>query len=98
LLREQAKKQRVLKEKSPEKPPVDSDLPCHEDLFASLKEMRLKLARASNLLPCHLPRPDTQGISQELPQTTSELLAIKGCGDYKVSTYGTRRLKWSGFI
>ena len=33
------------------KPPENSDLPCHEDLFASLKKMRLKLAQASNLPP-----------------------------------------------
>ena len=94
LLREQAKKQRVLKEKSPEKPPVDLDLPCHEDLFASLKEMRLKLARASNLPPFVIFHDRTlRAISQELPQTTSELLAIKGCGDYKVSTYGNQTIE-----
>ena len=94
LLREQAKKQRVLKEKSPEKPPVDSDLPCHEDLFASLKEMRLKLARASNLPPFVIFHDRTlRAISQELPQTTAELLAIRGCGDYKVSTYGNQTIE-----
>jgi len=94
LLKGQAKKQRVLKEKSPEKPPVDLDLPCHEDLFASLKEMRLKLARASNLPPFVIFHDRTlRAISQELPQTTSELLAIRGCGDYKVSTYGNQTIE-----
>jgi ATP-dependent DNA helicase RecQ len=73
---------------------VDSDLPCHEDLFASLKEMRLKLARASNLPPFVIFHDRTlKAISQELPQTTSELLAIKGCGDYKVSTYGNQTIE-----
>jgi ATP-dependent DNA helicase RecQ len=28
-----------------------------------------------------------------LPQTTSELLAIKGCGEYKVSAYGDQTLE-----
>jgi len=72
---------------------VDLDLPCHEDLFASLKEMRLKLARASNLPPLS---SSTTGRSGHLPgtaQTTSELLAIRGCGDYKVSTYGNQTIE-----
>ena len=84
------KKERMLKEKLPEK----SDLPCHEDLFASLKEMRLKLARASNLPPFVIFHDRTLiAISQQLPQTTSELLAIKGCGEYKVSTYGDQTIE-----
>jgi ATP-dependent DNA helicase RecQ len=90
----QAKKQRVLKEKFSEKSPVDLDLPCHEDLFASLREMRLKLARASNLPPFVIFHDRTLiAISQQLPQTTSELLAIKGCGEYKVSTYGDQTIE-----
>jgi len=76
------------------KPPENSDLPCHEDLFASLKEMRLKLAQASNLPPFVIFHDRTlRAISQRLPQTTSELLAIKGCGEYKVSAYGNQTLE-----
>jgi ATP-dependent DNA helicase RecQ len=76
------------------KPPENSDLPCHEDLFASLKEMRLKLAQASNLPPFVIFHDRTlRAISQRLPQTTSELLAIKGCGEYKVSAYGDQTLE-----
>jgi ATP-dependent DNA helicase RecQ len=90
----QAKRQRVLKEKFPEKSPVELDLPCHEDLFVSLREMRLKLARASNLPPFVIFHDRTLiAISQQLPQTTAELLAIKGCGEYKVSTYGDQTIE-----
>jgi ATP-dependent DNA helicase RecQ len=90
----QARKQRALKEKFPEKSPADLDLPCHEDLFVSLREMRLKLARASNLPPFVIFHDRTLiAISQQLPQTTSELLAIKGCGEYKVSTYGDQTIE-----
>jgi hypothetical protein len=32
-------------------------------------------------------------ISQRLPLTTSELLSIKGCGEYKVSAYGNQTLE-----
>jgi hypothetical protein len=85
-----SKKEKVIKEKPPEKP----ELPCHEDLFASLKEMRLKIAHASNLPPFVIFHDRTlRAISQQLPQTTSELLAIKGCGEYKVSVYGDQALK-----
>ena len=84
------KKERIIKGNLPEK----SDLPCHEDLFASLKEMRLKLAQASNLPPFVIFHDRTlRAISQRLPQTTSELLAIKGCGEYKVSAYGDQTLE-----
>jgi superfamily II DNA helicase RecQ len=84
------KKEKVIKEKPPEKP----ELPCHEDLFTFLKEMRLKLAQASNLPPFVIFHDRTlRAISQQLPQTTSELLAIKGCGEYKVSVYGDQALK-----
>jgi ATP-dependent DNA helicase RecQ len=76
------------------KPPENPDLPCHEDLFASLKEMRLKLARASNLPPFVIFHDRTlRAISRQLPQTTSELFAIKGCGDYKVSAYGDQTVE-----
>ena len=84
------KKEKIIKGKLPKK----SDLPCHEDLFASLKEMRLKLAQASNLPPFVIFHDRTlRVISQRLPQTTSELLAIKGCGEYKVSTYGDQTIE-----
>jgi ATP-dependent DNA helicase RecQ len=84
------KKETVLKEKLPEK----SEFPCHEDLFAFLKEMRLKLARASNLPAFVIFHDRTlRAISQQLPQTTSELLAIKGCGEYKVSAYGDQTIE-----
>jgi RecQ family ATP-dependent DNA helicase len=84
------RKERIIKGKLPE----NSDLPCHEDLFASLKEMRLKLARASNLPPFVIFHDQTlRAISQRLPQTTFELLAIKGCGEYKVSAYGDQTLE-----
>jgi len=84
------KKERIIKGKLPE----NSELPCHEDLFASLKEMRLKLAQASNLPPFVIFHDRTlRAISQRLPQTTSELLAIKGCGEYKVSAYGDQTLE-----
>jgi ATP-dependent DNA helicase RecQ len=83
-------KGRIIKGKLPEK----SDLLCHEDLFASLKEVRLKLAQASNLPPFVIFHDRTlRAISQRLPQTTSELLAIKGCGEYKVSAYGDQTLE-----
>jgi ATP-dependent DNA helicase RecQ len=79
---------------NPGKPQEKSDLPCHEDLFASLKEMRLKLAQASSLPPFVIFHDRTlRAISQRLPQTTPELLAIKGCGEYKVSTYGSQTLE-----
>ena len=83
------------KEKVVERSPREnSDLPFHEDLFASLKEMRLKLAQASNLPPFVIYHDRTlRAISQRLPQTTSELLAIKGCGEYKVSAYGDQTLE-----
>jgi ATP-dependent DNA helicase RecQ len=84
------RKERIIKGKLSEKP----DQPCHEDLLASLKEMRLKLARASNLPPFVIFHDRTlRAISQRLPQTTSELLAIKGCGEYKVSAYGDQTLE-----
>jgi DNA-binding MarR family transcriptional regulator len=84
------RKERMVKGKLPE----DSDLPCHEDLFASLKEMRLKLARASNLPSFVIFHDRTlRAISQRLPQTTFELLGIKGCGEYKVSAYGDQTLE-----
>jgi ATP-dependent DNA helicase RecQ len=83
------KKERTIK--PPEKVPEKLGLPCHEDLFASLKEMRLKLAQASNLPPFVIFHDRTlRAICQRLPQTTSELLAIKGCGEYKVSAYGNQ--------
>ena len=76
------------------RPSENSDLPYYEDLFASLKEMRLKLAQASNLPPFVIYHDRTlRTISQRLPQTTSELLAIKGCGEYKVSAYGDQTLE-----
>jgi ATP-dependent DNA helicase RecQ len=76
------------------KPPVNSDPPCHEDLFVSLKEMRLKLAQASNLPPFVVFHDRTlRAISRELPQTIPELLAIKGCGEYKASAYGDQTLE-----
>ncbi len=84
------KKEKINKGKFPEK----SDLPRHEDLFASLKEMRLKLARASNLPPFVIFHDRTLiAISQQLPQTTSELLTIKGCGEYKISIYGQQTIE-----
>jgi ATP-dependent DNA helicase RecQ len=56
--------------------------------------MRLKLARASNLPPFLIFHDRTlRAISQHLPQTTAELLAIKGCGEYKVSAYGDQALE-----
>jgi len=88
------RKERGSKGKPPEKFPEKLGLPCHEDLFASLKEMRLKLAQASNLPPFVIFHDRTlRAISQRLPQTTSELLAIKGCGEYKVSAYGDQTLE-----
>ena len=88
------KKERVLKEKLPEKSSEELDLPCHEDLFASLREMRLKLARASSLPPFVIFHDRTlRAISRQLPQTASELLAIKGCGEYKISAYGDQTIE-----
>jgi ATP-dependent DNA helicase RecQ len=76
------RKERIVKGKPPEEPLEESDLPCHEDLFASLREMRLELARASNLPPFVIFHDRTlKAISRRLPRTTSELLAIKGCGE-----------------
>jgi DNA-binding MarR family transcriptional regulator len=83
-------KEKIIKGKASE----NSDQPCHEDLFTSLKEMRLKLSRASNLPPFVIFHDRTlRAISQQLPQTTSELLVIKGCGEYKVSAYGNQILE-----
>ncbi|OGP73984.1 MAG: hypothetical protein A2V86_08020 [Deltaproteobacteria bacterium RBG_16_49_23] len=95
------RKERIVKEKPPKKLPEtfpeELGLPCHEDLFASLKEMRLKLAQASNL-PAFVIFHDRvlRAISRQLPQTTSELLSIKGCGEYKVSAYGNQTLETVG--
>jgi ATP-dependent DNA helicase RecQ len=77
-----------------EKLPEDSDLVCHEELFASLKEMRLKLAQALKL-PAYVIFHDRvlRAICQQLPQTTPELIAVKGCGEYKVSAYGNQVLE-----
>ena len=56
--------------------------------------MRLKLAQASKLPAFVIFHDRTlRAISQRLPQTTSELLAIKGCGEYKVSAYGDQTLE-----
>ena len=56
--------------------------------------MRLKLAQASNLPPFVIFHDRTlRAISQRLPQTTSELLAIKGCGEHKVSAYGDQTIE-----
>ncbi|MBS3907686.1 MAG: RecQ family ATP-dependent DNA helicase [Syntrophaceae bacterium] len=92
------RKERIVKEKPPKKLPEtfpeESDLPCHEDLFASLREMRLNLAHASNLPPFVIFHDRTlRAISQGLPQTISELLAIRGCGEYKASAYGQQTLE-----
>ncbi len=86
--------EKIKRGKPPERSPEISDLPCHEDLFASLREMRLKLARASDLPPFVIFHDRTlRAISRQLPQTTSELLAIKGCGEYKVSAYGSQTIE-----
>ena len=74
--------------------PVNSDPPCHEDLFVSLKEMRLKLARASNLPPFVIFHDRVlRAISRQLPQTIPELLAVKGCGEHKASAYGDQTIE-----
>jgi ATP-dependent DNA helicase RecQ len=84
------RREKILKEISPKQP----EPALHEDLFASLKEMRLKLARASNLPPFVIFHDRTLlGICELLPQTTGELLAVKGCGEYKVSAYGARTIE-----
>ncbi len=84
------RKERVIEKK----PPEDSDPPLHKDLFDLLREMRLKLAKASNLPPFVIFHDRTlRAICQELPQTASELLAVKGCGEYKVSAYGDQTLE-----
>jgi DNA-binding MarR family transcriptional regulator len=84
------RKEKTVEGKLPEEP----DLPCHEDLFVSLREMRLKLAQASKLPPFVIFHDRTlRAISERLPQTISELLAIKGCGEYKVSAYGNQTLE-----
>ena len=92
------RKERIVKEKPSKKLsgkfPEESDLPCHEDLFVALKEMRFKLAQASNLPAFVIFHDRTlRAISQRLPQTTSELLSIKDCGEYKVSAYGQQTLE-----
>ncbi|MBS3920268.1 MAG: RecQ family ATP-dependent DNA helicase [Deltaproteobacteria bacterium] len=98
MVRTFIRKERIVKEKPPpkfqEKFSENSDLPCHEDLFVALKEMRFKLAQASNL-PAFVIFHDRvlRAISQRLPRTTAELLSIKGCGEYKVSAYGDQTLE-----
>ncbi|MBM4307318.1 MAG: RecQ family ATP-dependent DNA helicase [Deltaproteobacteria bacterium] len=92
------RKERMVKEKPfrkfPEKLSEELDMPFHEDLFDALKEMRFKLAQASNL-PAFVIFHDRvlKAISQRLPRTTAELLSIKGCGEYKVSAYGNQTLE-----
>ena len=76
------------------KPPESSEPPCHEDLFALLKEMRLKIARESNLPAFVIFHDRTlRAISRKLPRTTSELLGVQGCGEYKVSAYGNQTVE-----
>jgi RecQ family ATP-dependent DNA helicase len=88
------RKERIIKEKLPEKFSEELGLPSHEDLFASLKEMRFKIAQASNLPAFVIFHDRTlRAISRRLPRTTSELLAVKGCGEYKVSAYGNQTLE-----
>jgi len=94
ILTGQAKKERIIKKRLPEKFSEELGLPSHEDLFASLKEMRFKIAQASNLPAFVIFHDRTlRAISQRLPRTTSELLAVKGCGEYKVSAYGNQTLE-----
>jgi ATP-dependent DNA helicase RecQ len=89
-----ARKEKIEKKKPPGKLSEELDLPCHEDLFESLKEMRLKLARTSKLPPFVIFHDRTlRAICRRLPQTTSELLGIKGCGEYKVGAYGNQTLE-----
>jgi len=98
MVRTFIRKDRIVKEKPsrklPEKFPEELGLPFHEDLFVALKEMRFKLAQASNL-PAFVIFHDRvlMAISQRLPLTTSELLSIKGCGEHKVSVYGNQTLE-----
>jgi ATP-dependent DNA helicase RecQ len=88
------RKERIIRERLPEKVSEELSLPSHEDLFASLKEMRFKIAQASNLPAFVIFHDRTlRAISQRLPRTTSELLAVKGCGEYKVSAYGNQTLE-----
>jgi ATP-dependent DNA helicase RecQ len=74
--------------------PVNPEPPCHEELFASLKEMRLKLAHALNLPPFVIFHDRVlRAISRQLPQSIPELLAVKGCGEQKASAYGDQTLE-----
>jgi ATP-dependent DNA helicase RecQ len=84
-----AGKERIMKGKAAE----DSEPVYHEELFASLKEMRLKIARDSNLPPFVIFHDSVlRSICQQLPRSNSELLAVKGCGEFKVSAYGRQTL------
>ena len=83
-------KGKVLKNPSPEVP----GLTCREDLFVSLREMRLDIARASGLPPFMIFHDRTlRALCEALPQTPAEMLAVKGCGESKVSAYGARTIE-----
>jgi len=71
----------------------DHALPYHEELFEALREKRRKIAFAAGLPPYIIFHDETlRGISRQLPQTDTELQAIKGCGERKVKTFGTQIL------
>ena len=84
------RKERIAKVTSSEQP----DTASREDLFSSLREMRLKIAQASGLPPFIIFHDRTlRAICEALPQTPSEMLAVKGCGENKVSSYGTMTIE-----
>jgi ATP-dependent DNA helicase RecQ len=67
--------------------------PYHEELFEALREKRRKLGFAAGLPPYIIFHDETlKAISRQLPQTTAELQAVKGCGEHKVKTFGTQIL------
>jgi ATP-dependent DNA helicase RecQ len=70
-----------------------SSLPYHQKLFEALRERRRKIAFAAGLPPFIIFHDETlKTISRELPQSLSELEAVKGCGEHKVKTFGTQIL------
>src|SRR5262249_54559299 len=71
----------------------DNSVPYHEELFEALREKRRRVAWAAGLPPYIVFHDETlKAISRQLPQTVTELKAVKGCGEHKVKAFGTQIL------
>ncbi|HLS08648.1 DNA helicase RecQ [Lentibacillus sp.] len=66
----------------------------HEDLFASLRELRKKMADEQGVPPYILFSDATlKELSRYIPETKEDMLAIKGIGEKKYDQYGEAFLK-----